>query len=216
MRNIALALLIAIPSFAVAQPPVPKRDPVRYGVVLTETLAELYPQTDPKITLDSAVKVLEAKRYELFAAHYLDPEYIDAKVTDRALSLEEGIEKEFIDRREAQRLNPNSVTNDNRLPIEPKPFQAKIREEAVRRAFAMSVKDMLEQMADSPEIPRLFRKYWRAGDLAEAGMVATVTHKDHPGLTIFMKRIGDRWYLENRYSEEEKKPAPMPVAPTDK
>jgi outer membrane receptor for Fe3+-dicitrate len=215
-KHFSFAVVLCLPAFALAQPQLPKRDPVRYGVILTETLAEIYPQIDPKITLDSAVKVLEAKRYELFAAHYLDPEYFDAKVIDRAKTLEEGIEKEFLAKREDQKRNPSIVTADNRLPYEPKPFQEKIRLEAMKRAFGLSVKDMTDHMADSPETPRLFRKFWRSGDLVEAGMTASFTHKDHPGFTIYMKRVGDRWLLENRQTEEVKPMPPMPVAPTDK
>jgi len=212
MRTLAFALLF-VPAVAVAQPQLPKRDPVRYGVVLTETLAELYPQNDPKAALDSAVKILEAKRYELFAAHYLDPEFFDEKVIERAKTIEEAVEKELLDLRESQLRNPSSVNNANRLPIEPKPFQDRVREEAMKRAFALGVKDIVNHLGDSPETPRLFRKYWRAGDLSETAANAGFTHKDHPGLTVYLKRIGDRWYLENRQTEEEKKVAPVPTAP---
>ncbi len=211
MRLLAFAILIA-PAIALAQPQLPKRDPVRYGVVLTETLTEIYPQTDPKTALDSAVKVLEAKRYELFAAHYLDPEFFDAVVIDRARGLEEKVEKELLERREAQRLNPASVNNSSRLPIEPKLFQESVRQEAMNRAFTLSVKDMIDHLGESPETPRLFRKLWRSGELVETGMVAGFTHKDHPGLTVYLKRMGDRWFLENRQTDEEKKVQPVPVA----
>jgi hypothetical protein len=212
MRTLAFALLF-VPAVAFAQPPLPKRDPVRYGVVLTETLAELYPQTDPKAALDSAVKILEAKRYELFAAHFLDPEFFDEKVVERARSIEEAVEKELFAVREAQLRNPATVNNASRLPIEPKPFQDRVREESMKRAFAHSVKDIVNHLADSPETPRLFRKYWRSGELVESGMNAGFTHKDHPGLTVYLRRAGDRWFLENRQTEEERKAPPMPIVP---
>jgi hypothetical protein len=213
MRFLAFALLL-MPAAAFTQE-LPKRAPVRYGVVLTETLAELYPQTDPKAALDSAVKILEAKRYELFAAHFLDPEFFDEKVIERARSIEGAVEKELLEVREAQRRNPASVNNANRLPIEPKPFQDKVRDEAMKRAFGLSVKDIVEHLVDSPEVPRLFRKFWRAGELSETAAGAGFVHKDHPGLTVFLKRVGDRWYLENRQTEEEKKMPPMPAAPVE-
>jgi hypothetical protein len=212
MRTLALALLF-VPAIAQAQPQLPKRDPVRYGVVLTDTLTELYPQTDPKAALDSAVKMLEAKRYELFAAHFLDPEFFDEKVIERAKMIEEAVEKEFLELREAQLRNPASVNNASRLPIEPKLFQDRVREEAMKRAFGLSVKDLVSHLGDSPETPRLFRKFWRSGELVETGMNAGFTHKDHPGLTVYLKRVGDRWFVENRQTEEEKKVAPMPIVP---
>jgi hypothetical protein len=205
MRLITLVCLLALPAFATAQADIQK-EIVRHGIVLTIELGELYPQKDGKQTLASAIKVLEAKRYELFVAHYLDPEFVDARIIERAKLLEEGIEQEFLERREEQRRNPNSVTNDNRLPIEPKPFQEKIRAEAYKRSFGYVVRDITEHLAENPELLRTFRKMLRVGDFADSGTTATFNHSDFKGQTVFLKKIDNRWFLENKQVPDEPKP----------
>ena len=41
---------------------------------------------------------------------------------------------------------------------------------------------------------------------AEADHAATVSHEAVKGRTLYLKKVGDRWFLENRTSDEKKDP----------
>ena len=92
MRRLAgmMAVLVAT-TLAVGQappPPDPLRDPIR-------RLPDQFGQATPKAALDSALKVIDRGRFDYLVAHLLDPAFVDGRVAERTLRLEEGVEREF-------------------------------------------------------------------------------------------------------------------------
>ena len=187
-----------------AQPIVPEKP--RFGVVPNY---DLYPQTTPKAALETAIKLLENKRYDYFLAHVLAPDLLQAKIADRAARLEPAVEQSFLRKRELQTRSPESVRPRDRLPVEPKDFALAVSAEAVDRSFRYIVEDLKMHLDEYPENLRVFRKFLAEGQVADAGPSASFTHKDVAGKSIYLKNIAKRWYLEDRQTDEPK-PVPMP------
>ena len=187
---------------------------IRYGVEFTEDNQQSYSQKTPKETLTSAVKILEAKRYELFVAHFLAPEFVDKKVNDRVRLIEPTIEKQMLSRRDWQKQNPKLVNNADRLPDDPVPFANAIRAEATKLAFGQVVEEIKKHMDESPEVIRHFQKYIRVDEFSITGTLAQTSHKDIPDKILYFSLINGRWFLENRQAEEVKPVAPIPMTTT--
>ena len=200
MRGLWILLVTAaFAAGATAQPTADEKP--RFGIA---TNFDLYPQNTPKAALETATKLLENRRYDYFVAHVLDPVLLESKIRERAERLEKEVELQLLQKRDEQKLAPDSVTARERLPIEPKAFAAVVRDEAVNRSFKYVVRDLQAQLAEYPENLKLFRKYAAEGQFADAGTTATVTHKDSPGKSVYLKNNGKRWFLEDRQSDEAK------------
>ncbi len=200
MRGVTIVLVgLGFAAMASAQPTA--EDKSRFGVIPN---AELYPQTTPKATLDTAIKLLEAKRYDYFVAHLVDPALLETKILEQAQRLERGVELEFNAKLIEQKRNPELVAPREKLPIDPVAFAALVREEAVGRSFKYVVRDLQAQLAEYPENIKAFRTLLAGGQFAESGPVANVTHKDIPGKTLYFKNTGKRWHLEDKQSDDAK------------
>jgi hypothetical protein len=64
--------------------------------------------------------------------------------------------------------------------------------------FENLVRVTTENLADDPESVRDLRRYLSDGDWQEGGDAASVGHKDIKGRQAFFRKIGTRWFLENR------------------
>jgi hypothetical protein len=180
----------------------PDKTPItRYGVVSS---GEFYPQTTAKEALGAVVKALENKRYEYIAAHLLDPEFIEAKVTERARTIEPDIEKTLTARRTEQQKNPSRYLNEDGIPLDPQGFNARLKAEAEKVAFQTVVRSIAENLTESPENIKVLAKFTRDGTFTETGTTATVTLKDQSNKQVFLKQIGTRWFLEDKQQEEAK------------
>ena len=200
MRGLWILLVMAaFAAGAMAQPTADEKP--RFGIAPN---FDLYPQNTPKAALETATKLLENRRYDYFVAHVLDPVLLESKIRERAERLEKEVELQLLQKRDEQKLAPDSVTARERLPIEPKAFAAIVRDEAVNRSFKYVVRDLQAQLAEYPENLKLFRKYSAEGQFADAGTTATVMHKDSPGKSVYLKNNGKRWFLEDRQSDEAK------------
>ena len=200
MRGLWILLVMAaFAAGAMAQPTADEKP--RFGIAPN---FDLYPQNTPKAALETATKLLENRRYDYFVAHVLDPVLLESKIRERAERLEKEVELQLLQKRDEQKLAPDSVTARERLPIEPKAFAAIVRDEAVNRSFKYVVRDLQAQLAEYPENLKLFRKYAAEGQFADAGTTATVTHKDGPGKSVYLRNNGKRWFLEDRQSDEVK------------
>ena len=194
-----LSVGLIIGSQASAQPNAEEKP--RYGIMAN---TDLYPQTTPKAALESAIKLLENKRYDYFVAQIFDPGVLEAKIRDRAQRLEAVVERDLLRKRDEQKASPDSVPAREKLSIEPKEFAAAIAAEAQARSFKFVVKDLQAQLDEYPENLKAFRKFLSEGQLAEAGATANFTHKDIPGKTLYLKNTGQRWYLEDKQADEPK------------
>jgi hypothetical protein len=63
------------------------------------------------------------------------------------------------------------------------------------KAFAEAVR---AKLADEPTNIKEMKLFLSDGKFTEMGDTARVTHKAFKDKTIYFKKIGDRWFLENR------------------
>lgn len=198
---IAGFVLLAAGALAQSQPPPKDPDP-RFGV---NARVKQYPQDSPKAALRSAIRFIEVGDYAYLVAHLLDAKFVDEQVADRAKGLEAAAERELAQLRDFQRANPDKVTAENRVPLDPKEFRAAAALKARDRAVKQFQKEVEEKLKDDSQALKDMRKLLRDGMFSEADPTASVTHPDVKGRTLFFKKTGDRWFLENKQSEEPKK-----------
>ena len=202
--RILLAMLL-LPGIVAAQGNVEAPPPDRYGVASN---LKLYPQATPKEALETATKLLEARKYDYLLAHVVDPVVVDARVTERALAIERTIFLELELVREEQKRNLDRVERLDRLPGDPQEFIVFVRAEAVKRAFKQVIKDVQETLSDYPENVKIFRRCLREGEVLDSGGTFRFSLADVPGKQVYLKRAGKRWFLEDRQLEPEKPTAP--------
>jgi hypothetical protein len=65
-------------------------------------------------------------------------------------------------------------------------------------AFARLVKETTEHFLEDPLLLNELRLFAREGEWKEEGTTASISHKSLPGRSVFMKKINERWFLENR------------------
>jgi hypothetical protein len=200
MRGLSILLIAAAFAAGASAQPVADEKP-RFGVTPNY---DLYPQNTPKAALETAIKLLENKRYDYFLAHVVDPDGLQARMADRAARLEPEVEKQLLRKRDEQKRAPELVSARDKLPVEPKDFAAVVSAEAANRSFRYIVEDLKAQLAEYPENIGVFRKFLVEGQVADAGASASFTHKDSPGRSVYLKNNGKRWYLEDRQSDEPK------------
>ncbi len=203
MRGMWILLIAATLAAGASAQPVADEKP-RFGIAPNY---DLYPQSTPKAAFETAIKLLENKRYDYFLAHVLDPELLQAKIADRAARLEPEVERSLLRKRDEQKRAPELVSAREKLPVEPKDFAVAVSAEAVNRSFRYVAEDLKAQLAEYPENIGAFRKFLAEGQVADAGASASFTHKDSPGKSVYLKNSGKRWYLEDRQTDE---PKPMP------
>ncbi|MBP3955262.1 hypothetical protein J8F10_08210 [Gemmata sp. G18] len=197
---LAGVVLLSIGALVHAQPA--KEPDPRYGVTAR---VRLYPQATPKGTLRTALERVDAGDYSYFVAHLLDPKFVDEVVTDRASALEAATERELAQLRDFQRANPNTVVEENRVPLDPKEFRAAVTAKARNLGFKQLLKDIEAKLKEDPQAQKDMRKLLRDGAFAEADGTATASHADVKGRTLYFKKIGERWFIENKQAEEPKK-----------
>jgi hypothetical protein len=201
MRTVfAAALLLGVAALAPAQPP---KDPEpRYGV---KVRAKQYPQENPKAALKSALVTIEAADYPYLVTQLLDPKFVDDAVTDRIRLFDAAVTAELTQLRDFQRANPDKVAAEDRVPLDPKAFGALVIVKARERAYKQLLRDVEQKLTDDPQTVKDMRRLAREGTVADADPTATLSHPDVKGRTLYFKKIGERWFLENRQAEEPKK-----------
>jgi hypothetical protein len=202
--SLLLAGWLVVSSVVFAQAPADSQSaspPSRYGITAA---TDFYPQADAKQALASVVKAIQNKRYEYLAAHLLDPEFVDAKVAERAAKYDAEAEKMISAKRAEQLRNPSSSGGVDIIPTTPAEFAQRVKQEATKLAFDSLIRSMSENLAESPENSQLLAKFLRDGMPTEAGAGATFTLKDLPNKQVYLKKVNDRWYLEDKQQDDGK------------
>jgi hypothetical protein len=208
----AFAVVLSLGAAALihAQPPkdppvavIPKDAPPRYGV---NPRAKAFPQDTPKAALKSALSAVEKADYSYLVAQLLDPKFVDAAVLNRAQGFVAAAEAELAQLRDFQRANPGKIAQEARVPLDPDGFRALAAARARDRGFKQLLRDIEQKLTDDPQVLRDFRRIAREGSFADADPTASATHPEIKGKTLYFKKIGDRWFLENRQAEEKKEP----------
>ncbi|OWK36064.1 hypothetical protein [Fimbriiglobus ruber] len=198
MRKIlALAVLLGAATITVGQQP-DGPPPIRYAV---GTNVETFPQTSARETLASVVRAIERNKADYLAAYLLDPVFVDARVADRAKLIEPAVDRDLRAVRNAQRQKDVEVRPEEKLPLEPKLFDIAVREEANRRAFKLVTKDVREYLIENPDTLKDLKRFLRDGVFTDAGESASVALKDVKDRQVFLKKIGTRWFIEDRQKD---------------
>jgi hypothetical protein len=207
----AVVLVFGAAALISAQPPkgpppkdtLPKDPDPRYGV---NPRVKAYPQDTPRAALKSTLTAIEKADYSYLVAQLLDPKFVDDAVAERAKLFEAGAEVELAQLRDFQRKNPSSVTDDNRVPLDPVAFRAVAAAKARERGFKQLIRDIEQKLTDDPQVVKDFRRIARDGSFVDADPVTSATHPEIKARTLYFKKTAGRWFLENRQAEEKKEP----------
>ena len=209
---IALAIGLVTAGLVSSQPPAPKdmAIPVRYGLPYRE---KTFPQRTPKQTLESVVQAVEKADVSYLVSNLLDPTFVDARLAERARQLEPVVETELIQLRQFQKQNSDRVNPEARIPDDPVKLRAMVAERSRDRAFRQLVRDVQDKFIDDPESMKDLRRFLRQGTFPPEGGADTTARVGLSGVTdraIYFRKIGERWFIENRQVEDGKAPEPKP------
>lgn len=199
-RLFAFAGLVGLVSLAAAQPPAEVKVEPRFGVPGNP---RVFPQTDPKAALASAIKAVEAGRFDYLVAHLLDEKFVEDRIDDRAKLLAPDAEADLRALRQRQQQDTR-LDKREQLPTEPTAFAERVKAEARARAFRQVVRDVRDKMTEDPQLLKELRRFLREGDFAVEGNAARAGLKDVKDRQVFLKKAGDRWFVENRQQPEGK------------
>jgi hypothetical protein len=209
----AISLLFGSLALALGQEGRPKRPdeiPPRYAVAFK---GKLYPQSTPREAVQSVLDAVENRDYGYIVAHLLEPGFVDARVSDRAKQAAPTVEANLADLRSFQQANLDRIDRDSRVPVDANLFRARVMRDATTVGFKQLVRDVQDKLTDDPEVLKDLRRIRSGGNFPEdkaAGETAKVGHVDVKDRFLYLKKVGDRWYLENRQTDE-KAPEPMPA-----
>ncbi|HEY3788403.1 MAG TPA: hypothetical protein VGL71_06080, partial [Urbifossiella sp.] len=137
-------------------------------------------------------------------AHLLNPAFVDARLEDRARQVEPSIEANLAALRDFQQQNLDRIALESRVPADPVKFRERVAAEAKAAAFKQLVRDVRENFAEDPQVLKDLRRFRSQGvfpDDGAGGETAKVVLADVKDRFLFLKKIGDRWFLENRQVE---------------
>ena len=202
----AVVLLVTSATLARTQPPpkeVPKVDEPRFGVPVKK---KAYPQDTPRKALASAVEAIEKGETAYLVAHLLDPGFVELRLSDRARQFEAPVELQLTRQRDFQLANRDRFLPEDRLPTDKEQFRALILQRSRERAFQQLLRDVEDKLLNDPLSVKDLRKIMRDGTFTdEPGGGARGTHPDVKNRVLYLKRIGERWFLENRQDEAPRK-----------
>ena len=206
MRSLfAFALFLGTASFATPQegrPKNPDETPPRFGVGFK---GKLYLQATPKEALQSAIDVAEKGEFNYLVAHLLEPGFVDARVADRAKQFEPSVEESLAVLRDFQLKNLDKIAVEARLPVDATKFRERILADSKTAAFKQLVRDVQDKFADEPEVLKDLRRFRSQGNFPDMapGDTAKIGAVDVKDRSLFIKKIADRWYLENRQTDDK-------------
>lgn len=153
-----------------------------FGIFLNP---DLYPQNTPQKALESAIGAIERDRTEYLLAHLLDPGF----VKDRLNALTPYYEKLAADQ---------IASTGQGMKLKGTELQDRVRERGLQLNFKAFAEAVRQKLADEPTNIKELKLFLSDGKFSIMGDTAQVTHRSFKDKTIFFKKIGERWYLENR------------------
>jgi hypothetical protein len=199
-KLLTFPILVMVICLAAAQQPGADALAPRYGIPANP---RVYPQTDPKTALNSAIQAATDGRFDYLVAHLLDPKFVEERITERANLLEAAVDADLRVLRRKQQGDP-SIDKREQLPNDPPAFAEAVRQEARQRAFRQVVQDVRDKMTEDQMLLKELRRFLREGDLSAEGTTARFSLKDVPDRQVFVTQVRERWHVENRQREEEK------------
>ena len=203
-----LTVLLGMTAAATAQrPPVEVNPAPRFNVLYNE---RFFKQASPKDTLASVVKAADLRQFDYITVYLMDEAYADGKIAERARDFEGAVERGLRAERARDRADPFKPAMENRLPLDPIEFGKRIQAEATQRGYRQLVAEVRERFVEDPSYIRELQRYLRDGEVTLADTTAKMTLKAEKGKAIYFKKIGSRWFMEDRLTE-----APAAAAPNN-
>jgi hypothetical protein len=167
----------------------PDAVPTRFDVIYNP---DVYAQDTPQRTVASALEAIGRDRYDYLVAHLLDPAFVDARL---------GANQSYFERMAADQLAQTGAATTLRAAD----LATRIRTVGLRLNFQDLIAQLRRKLGDEPGNLRDLRRFARDGQFQVAGETATATLSDVKDRALYFKKVGDRWYLENR--KEDRPPA---------
>ena len=204
-----LLLFVASSSLARTQPPpkpIDKTPQPRYGVAVK---LKTYPQDTPRKALASAVDAVEKGDTAYLVAHLLDPGFIEFRLSERAKQFEANVELDLARQRDFQLANRDKFAPEDRLPTDRPLFEALIQDRSRQLAFRQLIRDVEDKLLDDPQAMKDLRKIMRDGVYTDEPGGTRATHPDVKNKVLILRKIDDRYFLENRQEDTSKRDAGM-------
>jgi hypothetical protein len=159
--------------------------PARFGVLHNP---DLYKQETPQEALAAALGAVARERYDYLAAHLLDAEWVDGRLTAN---------RAYYDRVAGEQI----VSTAAGAALRGAELDARVREVSTRLNFQRLTADIRRKLADEPANVKDLARFAREGQFQVAGETAKATLKDVPDRALYFKKANNRWFLENRKDE---------------
>ena len=186
MRPVLVAAAALVLAGAAAAQPDPV--PARFDVIHNP---DAYPQDTPQRVLTSVLEAIGRDRYDYVVAHLLDPAFVDARLLAT---------QAYFERAAADQLAGTVAATS----LSPAALEARVRTLGLRLNVQDLANRIRHKLADEPDHLRDLRRFARDGQFNAAGEAATAALPDVKDRALYFKKVGDRWFLENR---KEDRPA---------
>ncbi len=203
--SFAVVLILASQSWAQqGKPKTPEETPPRFGVPFK---GNAYLQSTPKEALNSVIEAAEKNDFNYLVAHLLEPSFVDGRIADRAKQYEPAMSANLAALREFQQKNLDKVQPESRVPVEAAKFRARVEADAKAAAFKQLVRDVQDKFTEDPESLKAMRLFRSGGNFPEAPAdAAKIGHPEIKDRSLFVKKLADRWYVENRQADAPEAP----------
>lgn len=202
-KPFAIVLVLGLASAASSQEGKPKTEqepPPRFGVAFK---GKVYLQATPKESLNSLIEAADKGDFNYLVAHLLEPSFVDARVADRAKQFEAQVSANLAALRDFQQMNLDKVDREARVPTDAAEFQKRVLAESKAAAFKQLVKDVQEKFQEDPETLKAMRLFRSGGVFPDMpGDVVKLNHADVKDRVLFIRKIENRYFLENKQTEE--------------
>jgi hypothetical protein len=183
MRPI-VAIVVAVLSvqFAVAQEEEVQRFGLRYN-------KDLYSQETTKQTLAAMLRAFERDRYDYLVAHLLDPGFVDEQLK---------LIQPIYEQRAREQVRKEGL---EKMGFDPSFIRNRIRDHARQASYEHIVRRVRAKLDDDPEALKDLKRMAREGAIEEGAAAAVVRLKDVKDRALYLRKVGDRWFIENKMLE---------------
>lgn len=202
MRVLAILTLVLMTTAAFAQPEAPNPAP-RFNVLFNE---RYFKQASPRETLASLVKAGDLGQFDYIASYLMDESAANGLILAKAKDAERQAEKDLMAIRQKERADVFKPRPENALPIDPNEFAKRVQVETTWRGYRQLVKEIGERFNEDPAHLRDLQRYLRDGETTIAENTAKIEIRKEPGKALYFKKVGNRWFIEDRTQE-------LPAAP---
>jgi hypothetical protein len=163
--------------------------PPRFDIIYN---SELYRQDTPQETLKSLLGAISRERYDYALAHLIDPADVNARLAAN---------QTYFERMAAEQVGSTAAGRALDAPE----FQRRVQDVGTRLNVRQLGDQLRSKLTDETDNVKDLKRFAREGQFQEAGETATATIKDVKDRALYFKKVGSRWFMENR--KEDRPPA---------